>query len=492
MIKRRKRFFYLLSFVFACLLIYLFIYLHPEYWNHNSEYKWRILWHGKRSAFLWVVLVWLALVSIIYWLGSWILKAGFRYKSELILVLAFILGILSPLVFSEINRFGRYELLVKVFVADHTSYFTDAQRFKDKTELIRVFREDIAKLSTHTRTHPVAVVEFFRAINQWAERSELAQKVWKRLISPEVISQLEVHFKIPAKKQAGAFFIALMILVCGALVLVFSWLVLRRFYSEELCWLAVCVGASTPMFSLKAPVADQLFALFIIFSVYLFLLKKWFYVRAFAVGMIIGAGVWLSPSVWVSVPLAYFLLFAQMAEDERKLAEILKEKKIYWSGFLMALGILIGLVLLSKLMGIGYIEMFKLNRAGWRLNNVASGRVHIWKWILFNPYEYLFWLSVPLMFGFAVKVIDEIKKGIKRKQADYFFIAWVGFLLLLDISGQVCYESPRLLWFGVVLTIGPCLLGTAYVLGMKNFHNLGWILILGLAGIQSGLFHLIY
>ena len=96
-----------------------------------------------------------------------------------------------------------------------------------------------------------------------------------------------------------------------------------------------------------------------------------------------------------------------------------------------------------------FIAIWRANEAGWYFNNTTSGRIHMWKWILFNPYEFFAWLGVPVFCFFALAVWREAKKARLRKWGEIDPLVWAIFIfgLALDLSGRVCYESPRLAWF---------------------------------------------
>ncbi len=487
---RNQRIFFPLI-ISSAILILILIYLFPDFWNGNSEYEWRVLWHGRKIRLIWVFGLWTAIICGLFFLGRGLERFSEKKARWIFPSLLFGAGIISFLVFSQINRYGGYELLVKVFVADHNSYYVDALKYPEKSELIEAYQSRLLSLHTHSRTHPPLSVWIFSQINHWAKKSEILKGIYQGIVSEKVIKELERHFQVSLSQQAGGFWAGVLMLFCGGLALVLSYFILRRFYPPFFCYLSGLVVVSVPGYSLRAPVMDQVFAIFILVSALLVLSRtKWFYLKRIFAGIFLGIGVWMSPGVWSGLLLIFLLLFAENRAEKKPLKELFSQKEIL--GFFLLLLFLTGtIILISLWMDIGYFEVFRLNRIGFHFNNQVGGRLKTWKWMLFNPYEYLFWLSVPLIWGFLLKIGKEIKSFKEKGEiGDYFFWAVLVFFLLLNFSGQLCYESPRLLWFFNYLAGASLVSGFLPI--MKNFHSQKWLVILGTASAQTCLFHLIY
>jgi len=479
-----------LFLLLTSVLILIFIYLYPDFWNGNSEYEWRVLWHGRKKWAVLVFFIWIAVLWIFFELGK-IVEKIFKGKSGLIFALIlFLLGGGAFSVFSQINQYAGYELLIKVFVPDHNSYYVDALRYRSKKELVNVYKNNLLSLHTHSRTHPPFVLWLFFRSNEYAQQSQGLKALYKKLVSDQVIQELKRHFQVSLGEQAGGFLSAIIMLFCGAVSLVLSYFILRRFYPALFCYFAGLGIISAPIYSLRAPVMDQVFGIFILAPSLLVLAKsRSLYLRMILAGIFLGFGIWMSPGVWSGMLLIFLLLLAENRQEKKPLKELFSKEQIL--GFFLLLLFLFGtIILISFWMGISYLEVFHLNRLGFHFNNQIGGRLHHWKWMLFNPYEYLFWLSLPFIWGLLGKIIKEIKQfqG-KRKLEDYFFWALIGFFLILDLSAQLCYESPRLLWFLSYL-MGASLLSGLF--NMKNFHSYKWLIVYSLSGAQTCLFHLIY
>jgi len=479
------------------------IYFYPGLWNHNSEYEWRVLWHGRKEIWGWVFLLWVLVIGLA--LVLWFLVKKRLNGSGLAFFeagLLFILGILSPVVFSQINRYGGYELLIRVLVQDHTGYWTDAQRFKSREELALAYLKSWKTLSTHSRTHPPGNILFFMGLNRIGENSEVVQGVYKFLVKQEAREELGRYFWADIGEQAGGLVGAVMMIFCGGLAVILGYFLLRRFYSAEICFISGLILVSMPSFSHKAPIMDQFFAVVILGASVLAVggyigAKLRIFFRGILAGVIIGIGLWFSPGVWVSVLLVPLLIYAKGGKNRlESRSEFFRSMVYLGSGSII--GILGILLLGSVFFKVNYLDIFSVNREGFYFNNFISGRVRVWKWILFNPYELLLWCSVPIGIGILVKIGLEFKRvfggGIFNSGLDKFFIVLIIILLIINLSGQLCYESPRLLWFILPLIAGVGLSGLS--LALQNFHS-WWrfiflFIIISVISFQCALFHLIY
>lgn len=486
----------LAGLLLASLILYLLIYLYPDFWNHNSEYEWKVLWHGRRSKAAAAFLLWMFILSAAFLARDFLGQKIVGKKLDLFSGgLIFLLGIASPLVFMQANRFGSYELLVRVLVSDHTGYFTDALKFKGRADLEKAYRGNLLSLSTHSRTHPPTNALLFMALNRAGKKSELLQDMYRFLVKEDARQQIENSFGVDIGEQTGAMLALMIMLGAGAFSGVLGYFLLRNFYSPSLCFVSCLALVSMPPFSAKAPVMDQVFAVFILGSS-LIAVSSWKRMagKGILAGLLIGAGVWLSPAVWSAPVLMLFLAAAaELKSEPRKgYQEIFKSVLVVGGAAIIAFCFMI--LLMSLFAGMSYPDVYRINRMGWHLNNAASGRTAAWKWIIFNPYEYLLWSSLIVAAGFAAKLWQEARKlcppDKQSEKIDPFFALSLAFISLLNISAQVCYESPRLCWF--FLPFMACYGMAGFAGPMKNLHNRLWLLIFGLISLQTTLFILIY
>jgi len=493
---RRRALIFFWATVILSLGLGVLIYLEPGWWNHNSEYRWQVLWHGRKEMALWVFsgLSAVVVLSYVIWENFLSQLAG-RSRDFSAGVLILLAGILSPVVLAQVDRYGSYELLIRVLVADHTGYFTDAQRFGSREELVRTYLENWGSLQTHSRTHPPGVILVFMGLNRVAERSEGVQRVCQYLVGADAERGLKEHFQVDPAGQAGGMLALALMLISGAMSAVLGYYLLRRFYSAELSFISSLVLVSLPAFSHQAPMMDQVFAVLILGSALIALggMGKLFRVgiwRMLPAGIVVGAGLWLSPGVWSALILIPLLSAAEMKTRQPDLTVIQILKKLAPAELIIIAGIIFGLWLGSLLAGASWLEIYRVNRLGWDFNNTISGRLSPWKWMIFNPYEFLFWCSLPVFLGVLVKIWLEVKSGGFSGKIDFFFWFSGAFFIILNFSGQICYESPRLCWFCLPLISGMS--ATGLITAMKKLHRLILIAFLELIIFQTVLLRLIY
>jgi len=480
--------------VLAILVFDLLVYLRPDFWSHNSEYQWRVLWHGKKSAAAGVFLLWSAVISLAFLAGKRISARLAGRKQDLFAAsLIFALAVASPLVFSQVNQFGAHELLVRVFVKDHTGYFSDAVKFRGAENLARAYKHDLMSVSTHGRTHPPAAALIFSGLNR-AGRSEALQGLYKALVNSGVRGRLEENFGVGVAEQTGGMLALWMMVLAGAISATLAYLLQRKFFTVDLCLVSGLALVSMPAFSAKTPVMDQVFAVFILAAALVSVAgEKGRIWQGLAAGFLVGTGIWLSPGVWSAMLLIPLMVIARDLgfAPRRKIQEVYESVMTVGLSAVLAAAFMV--VAGSALLKVNYLDIFSINRMGWYINNVGSGRVHAWKWILFDPYEYFFWASVPIFAGFCVKLLAEIRElriPLAFAKPDKFFFAAVAFAAILNASGQVCYESPRLCWFFLPIIANLSIAGIAH--HTQNLHSriLGAFLIL--VTMQTVLVALIY
>ena len=491
-----KRMIYIIAVVILSLALDLLIYLYPGWFNHNSEYKWLVLWHGRRWAGLWVFFVWSAIVSLSYFLWR-----GFSKRlSQRVLTLfsasiIFLLGVLSPVIFTQIERYASYELLIRVMVSDHTGYFTDALRFKNQQELNQAYLENLGSLQTHSRTHPPGTVLIFMGLNRISAGSRMVQGFYQGLVKWSVREELREHFQVGVSEQAGAMLALILMLICAAISSVLGYFLVRRFYSSESAFISSLALVSIPAFSHKSPVMDQVFAMIILAATLIALRgssrrSAGAFLAWFCSGLIIGFGLWLSPGVFSALILIPLLMLAESGTRDKVLRIKGILKKFVIAELIILAGVLLALYLGSMLIGANWLDIFRANRVGWHFNNSVSGRFDVWRWILFNPYEFFFFASLPVLMGLMLKLGLELGKLRSGGNIDYFLVFSGIFLLILDFSGQVCYESPRLCWFCFPIVSALAIEGL--LSSMKKLHIFMIVVFLSLLTLHTTIVRLIY
>ncbi|OGP60237.1 MAG: hypothetical protein A2V67_18775 [Deltaproteobacteria bacterium RBG_13_61_14] len=453
--------------------------LWPEALNHNSEYQWPVLRHGMTLK---LVPAGLALILIMAIIVSHYRKTDWEeltfWKRERLIILVLLTGVASQVIPMTVHRMGLLEFPLRVYLADHTSYFTDAVLLKKNQDWMRNFPELVPQLHTHSRTHPPGAISLFQTI---IKATEFLPKfvAWYNHKIPRSQEAAE-HFNLAPEEIAAGGISAFLLLSLALLSLVLFYQTgMALVEREDALWLGVCFFLFTPTFSNKSPILDQLFAFFIFFGLNGFTIgiKKKEYFLVFAAGIWFACGLWWSYTFLAALPLACLIAFSVWWKDRSIFL-------LHALGLLL-LGFLTVPLLLSWVSNYDLVAIYRANLAGWHFNNTVSGRIHMWKWILFNPYEFFAWLGVPIFLLFALAVWREIKKAWRKQwdRIDPFTWAIVLFGIALDLSGRVCYESPRLAWFYAPLVCLVAAKGFTETEGSNRAWPLAIVLVLQAATV---------
>ncbi len=441
-----------LAGVFIVTAAYLaIIWQTPAWLTGTPEYHWPVLHHGEagRLAAAGLVLFLAGAFSVLF---SMQVEGIIRERAGRIRVYIalFLLGVAFQAGPASVHRMGLLELPLRVYLPDHTSYFTDARKIKDPGQWLAIFPSNIRNMATHTRTHPPGAVLCFYGAVRLMERFPGASRWYVRSL-PRMEEAARRFGLSPAEAAAGG--VCALILFCiAAGVAPLTFAIGRMAAPDRAAAVAAVLFGAMPAFSHKTPTLDHFLAALILFSLWLVVSavsrrELW---RAAPAGVIIGAGSWIGTALLAALPLCALYLGASILYFGKSRSAI-KERAVLFISFMVVLaGVAVGVnVLLGALMGVDYIEVYRAITEGWRLNNTLSGRVATWMWIGFNPYELLAWAGVPAAAYFLLAAIRSGKELSPRRpgKVDYWLCALVVFLLLVDLSGKICYEASRLLWF---------------------------------------------
>jgi hypothetical protein len=422
----------------------------PRWLIGTSEYQWPVLHHGSwarlpLAATLLAGAAALALLLIAELPA--LLKTRWgrarAYGAMLLLGLAFQLGPAAT------HRMGLLEYPLRVYLPDHTSYFTDAAKITELRPWLASYPSRTADFATHTRTHPPGAVLLFYAAQRALERLPAVAR-WYVDAVPRSREAMQTFGLSPAQTAAGGLMAALLLLGAAAMApLTFA--LGRGLLSDQRAALAAVLLASAPAFSQHTPVLDHLLAGLILTALWLTLtaIRKGRMARVVGAGAIIGAGLWLGTSVLAALPLIA-LVGAGVLWEYRGSAPRRRLLVLYASIMVVLVGAAALAVLgLGLALGADYLDVYRaITEVGWNFNNQASGRFQTWSWIAFDPYEFLAWAGTPLAVLFGGAVIGEIWTRVTNPgHGQAWVLAAVGFMAALDLSGKVCYESARLAWF---------------------------------------------
>lgn len=461
----------------ATVLYLVALALWPEFLNHNSEYRWPLLHHGSA---LQLIPAGLALLVILAVLVSYHRRTDWpglsrAQKTQTFLLLA-LTGLALQLIPISVHRLGLLELPVRVYLPDHTSYFTDAVRLKHEPDWKQKFPELVPQLHTHSRTHPPGAISFFQVFLRAAEKMPR----WTDWLHHRVprLQQAAEHFHLrPDEIAAGVLAAGAMLALAILAVLMFYHTARAWGVREEVAWLGASFFLFTPTFSHKSPVLDQFFAFLIFLGLWMFTAKSRKPGWGIVAGLVLGAGLWWSYTALAGLPLAAGLAAVWWWKD--------RSFPLFWAWAALGFGFVIAIVVLAGVSEADLRAVYRANLAGWYFNNTVSGRVQMWKWILFNPYEFFAWLGVPLFLFFALAVAREFKAAWRRQwdRIDPLVWAVVLFGLALNFSGRVCYESPRLAWFYAPLVCLVAAKGFAETPGADRAGPLAVVIVLQTAAV---------
>ena len=451
--------------------------LWPEALNHNSEYQWPVLHHGIAKKIIPASFAILAIIVILvrlYQKLDWQNLSSRTRTSLAFLILLTSLGL--QIIPMTVHRMGLLEFPLRIYLPDHTSYFTDAIQFQEK-QLFEDFPKLVTQLHTHSRTHPPGAIQFFHSLIRVTQDLPGFVQWYNRTIprSQEAAERFHLSFDEVA---AGGLAAALIILMAAGTVIFCLWSGNLLQIENRAVWLGACLFLFTPTFSNKSPVLDQYSSFLFLFGAAYFLwgLKRKSLWPGLLCGFFLSSGLWWSYSFLAAPPLCLLLAAAWMKKNPSS------RPFLYLGLFLIAL---IVMPLAAWISGADPAAIYKANLAGWYFNNTVSGRIHMWKWILFNPYEFFAWLGVPIFLFFALAVGREVKKAWLKQwdRIDPLIWAIVIFGIALDLSGRVCYESPRLAWFYAPLVCLVAAKGFTETQGSNRAWPLAIVLVLQAATV---------
>ncbi len=440
---------------FFTVVYLLFIIFLPEKINHTPEYHWPVLRHGVLVKMIPAA----AAIAACIWLVVSFIKRSERagtskvktWQAGLFIFLAALAMQVIPM---SMHSMGLLEFPLRIYVADHTSYFTDAANIKRPREFLQKFPKTAQSLHTHSRTHPPLSVMTFWAVNRVTGAFPGFVSWFNRTVPRS--EEASRKFDLTPAQVAGGGVAAALITMTACMCAVLAFLTAAEFFGFRAALCAAFIFIFTPAFSHRTPVMDQAFAFFILLAVWILLkalrLKK--SLLGFMPGIIVGLGLWFSPVFLAALPLAGAFFLYWLARAKKNGQDIPSFSFILVFSVLFAAGVLIALLGTGALLDLSYLEVYRANMKGWSFNNTASGRVSTWMWILFNPYEFLTWQGAPVLVLLLVSIGMEARRIFKRevKTGSLFFWTVIVFALALDLSGRVCYESPRLVFFLIPFT----------------------------------------
>lgn len=454
----------------------------------TREYEWPVLFHGVASRLPAALLITLLCAVALALLGR-DMGALFNAKAGRARLFAalFLLGVGLQAGPAAVHKQGLLEFPLRVYLADHTSYFADAARIQDPSKWLDDYLPRFEKLSvmldkvksgrqsdeelreiwseadkifhTHTRTHPPGAVLAFYAAQEAVRLMPGFADFYVRAVPRS--REAAAKFGLSDYQVAAGGVCALLLFIFAAACLPLSFALARQVLSDEKALAAAALFGTSPAFSHKTPVLNHALAFVVLFCLWLFITglakRQWW--KAVLAGALSGLALWAGTSVVAVFPLCAVFAGAWLWGRRSRAGEegaVLKADAgravlffllVAASAALLCLGL--GLVLETS-----YIRVYKaITGTGWEFNNLASQRQNVFLWISFNFYEMLAFAGVPLAFFFIGSTGKNVLALFRKKADDQtrYALAVIVFLLALNLSGKVCYEASRLVWFGFPL-----------------------------------------
>jgi len=448
---------YYVSGIFIITIAYLILISSvPDWLIGTPEYKQPVIYHGETGripAAFFITLITLAAGIFIFKDTSNILSA--KYGQLKIYLILLLLGIALQLGPSAVHRMGFLEYPLKVYVPDHTSYFTDALTIKDLDRWLEEFPAKLPLMHTHTRTHPPGAVVLFYAGQKTMEKLPWISSFYVDNV-PRSDEAMRTFGLTPSQTAAGGL-CAFVLFIITVLVVPLTFAIARIFTDDETSVLAALFFASVPAFAHRTPVLDHMLALILLISLW-FVLSSirhkqiW---KAPLAGLLMGAGTWFGTTLFAALPLCLLFCAAAVWHFRQNGAPAKNLVIIFFSYSGILVGTAVTACFFSGLFfGLDFIDVYTaITKHGWEFNNTTSGRVSSWMWILYNPHEFLMWAGIPLSIIFISAIFKSVRDVLREgmSKLDPWLAAFMIFLVALDLSGKVCYESSRLVWFGYPL-----------------------------------------
>jgi len=422
----------------------------------TPEYQWPALWHGLWQRLPSAVLI--LGVAAGLWahfaagVGEGLKTRAGTARTYLALLL---LGLACQLGPAAVHRMGMMELPLRVYLPDHTSYFTDSVKIDDTRGWIDSYPMLIDEFATHTRTHPPGATLVFHAVRKAARAMPGLSAAYARTMPRSEEAMRTFGLEAPDLMAGAVCALGLLLIAASAAPLTFA--IGRIMVGEQRAAMAAALFALAPAFAHKTPILDHALGVLMLLSLYLALRAvrdKMIWLAAVA-GGIVGLGLWLGTTMLAAPPMLAFYTLAAIWTFKKQDAAPRSMAILFVSLMVVVCGsALVTLFGIGAALGSDYLAVYNaITEIGWQINNQASGRHSTWLWIAWNPYEVMAFAGPPMAVCFIGEVVRQARAaaGGGVKSLDPWTLAPVVFLVALDLSGRVCYEWSRLAWFSFPL-----------------------------------------
>jgi hypothetical protein len=337
-----------------------------------------------------------------------------------------------------------------------TSYFPAAIAIPNLPEALRDYPALMHKLPQHARTHPPGPIVFFWVVDRWVQSSPALQHalaVTFKRIDPLLTDDLpnilgrELGIPMTLADAHAAILSAFILVFLGSCTIIPLYLVGRTLFNSTTALRACLLFSTVPAFLLFGPTIDEVVLLLAVLMLWVFILLC----RSgnpligfiFAIALLMSLG-----SAAVILFIGLWWLFDRKTASDQKAPP---KKLLFGIGGALAL-FLVTFVILKLTLGLDFIAVLREGLAIHRnITTVEAGRTY-WKWVLFDPLEFAFFLGGAA----CIWALAGLRGG--------FAWAWLAAFVLLDASGWVRGEVGRIWLF---------LMPPAILIGAARIDRLG-------------------
>ncbi|MFP4056121.1 MAG: glycosyltransferase family 39 protein [Candidatus Brocadiia bacterium] len=337
-----------------------------------------------------------------------------------------------------------------------SSYHEAAREVEDLGERLRSYEKWMGqRFRAQLSTHPAGPLVTFWGLNRVFEGHPEAARAFVRGCEDVVGGGVRLA-QTPwaahllrdrtAAEMAGLWLGTFVVRLAGCLVVLPAYALGRSLYGRRTALLAAGFAAAVPSLLMFSPALDVCFPVLALSACWLGLTagQKGSGRRAFAAGLVVSAGLFLSLSFavvagWTGLLGVVGLWRGQGRGPAGTWAKLLA---CGGAGVLVPVGVLYAVV--------GY-NSFAVWRACWEGNAEFNARTQrgYWTWLVLNPLEYGFFLGVPVACLFVARSLRELRalrtKGLRA--GDWPTLILAGLLVALDLAGANRGEVARLWMF---------------------------------------------
>lgn len=415
----------------------------------TPEYSWSFRDHFYPAG------LWITLATAAIYLGAsmWALCGKARVWRKLAAIV--IAGVIFQLGIFAMNRDGMGAFVKRVYGYVANSYFIDAARIKDLRGTIEHYDAVLPKLGAHSSTHPPGTLLFFWSFVRCVQWFPPEAGNFAVGHSHQAQMATQANPNIGPSEALAAWLTGIFIMVGGIVGAILAFLLGKAVYGEEAGIMAAAIWAVIPAMVIHTPIIDQIYALINVAGVYLMwvALSRRSWPLALASGLLGSLGLFMTYA-FQAFPFLILLLFILKVRRDKASGIPWTLRQIALVGGAYAAGQSVVVALFLSFWGFtGTIKVWETGRILRDIVKNIVGRKTTWMWMVFDPYEFMAWLALPVGALFLLRAYRSLKTWRHPDEGGVFAIAVSCWLALIFLSGQTMYEAGRTLLFASPLAV---------------------------------------